>query len=51
MPEYVFAYHGEKKPESPEEGSEIMATNGKPGSAALAMPWSTPAPPWESPRP
>jgi hypothetical protein len=25
MPNYVFAYHGGKKPESPEEGAELMA--------------------------
>ncbi len=25
MPDYVFAYHGGKKPESPEEGAESMA--------------------------
>ncbi len=25
MPNYVFAYHGGKKPESPEEGAEHMA--------------------------
>lgn len=25
MPEFVFAYHGGKAPESPEEGQEVMA--------------------------
>ncbi len=25
MPNYVFAYHGGKKPESPEAGAELMA--------------------------
>jgi len=25
MPEFVFAYHGGKAPESPEEGKEVMA--------------------------
>jgi hypothetical protein len=25
MPEYVFAYHGGKKPETPEAGAELMA--------------------------
>lgn len=25
MPNFVFAYHGGKKPESPEEGAELMA--------------------------
>lgn len=25
MPKYVFAYHGGKAPESPEEGAEVMA--------------------------
>ena len=25
MPDYVFAYHGAKKPESPEEGAKHMA--------------------------
>ena len=25
MPEYVFAYHGGKRPESPEEGADFMA--------------------------
>ncbi len=25
MPDYVFAYHGGKKPESPEEGAKQMA--------------------------
>ncbi len=25
MPNYVFAYHGGKKPESPEAGGELMA--------------------------
>ncbi len=25
MPNYVFAYHGGKKPESPEQGAEHMA--------------------------
>ncbi len=25
MPEFVFAYHGGKTPESPEEGKEVMA--------------------------
>ncbi|MEX3012015.1 YciI family protein [Hoeflea sp. TYP-13] len=25
MPKYVFAYHGGKKPESPEEGAKVMA--------------------------
>ncbi len=24
MPNYVFAYHGGRKPESPEEGAEMM---------------------------
>ena len=25
MPEYVFAYHGGKKPETPEQGAQLMA--------------------------
>lgn len=25
MPNYIFAYHGGKKPESPEEGAKLMA--------------------------
>ncbi len=25
MPDYIFAYHGGKKPESPEEGAKMMA--------------------------
>ena len=25
MPNYIFAYHGGKKPESPEAGAELMA--------------------------
>jgi hypothetical protein len=25
MPDYIFAYHGGKKPESPEEGAKLMA--------------------------
>jgi hypothetical protein len=25
MPKYVFAYHGGKAPESPDEGAEVMA--------------------------
>lgn len=25
MPDYIFAYHGGKKPESPEAGAELMA--------------------------
>ncbi|MSU89759.1 hypothetical protein GE300_09030 [Rhodobacteraceae bacterium 2CG4] len=25
MPKYVFAYHGGKKPESPEQGEKVMA--------------------------
>ena len=25
MPNFVFAYHGGRKPESPEEGAELMA--------------------------
>ncbi|MGP1283129.1 MAG: hypothetical protein ACTS1X_09150 [Parasphingopyxis sp.] len=25
MPKYVFAYHGGKAPESPEEGAQVMA--------------------------
>jgi len=25
MPNFVFAYHGGKKPENPEEGAELMA--------------------------
>ena len=25
MPKFVFAYHGGKKPESPEEGAQVMA--------------------------
>ncbi len=25
MPEFIFAYHGGRKPESPEEGAELMA--------------------------
>ena len=25
MPDYIFAYHGGKKPESPEEGARMMA--------------------------
>ncbi len=28
MPKYVFAYHGGKKPETPEEGAEVMAAWG-----------------------
>lgn len=25
MPQYVFAYHGGRKPDTPEEGAELMA--------------------------
>jgi hypothetical protein len=25
MPKYIFAYHGGKKPETPEEGMDFMA--------------------------
>lgn len=25
MPDYIFAYHGGKKPESPEDGAKMMA--------------------------
>lgn len=28
MPKYVFAYHGGKMPESPEEGAKVMAAWG-----------------------
>lgn len=28
MPEFIFAYHGGKKPETPEEGEKVMAAWG-----------------------
>lgn len=29
MPDYIFVYHGGKKPETPEEGEKVMAQWGK----------------------
>jgi hypothetical protein len=51
MPNYVFAYHGEKMPESPEEGAKHKAKC-KAWVAGLGYAVVNPGtPPWQCPRP